>query len=361
MFKNAVIYRIREDWIAPPGAAIEEALGLARFTECGPTQRESHGWVEPRGEKHGALAEFVGGQLILKMGSERRLLPAGVVREELDKRMEKMKAETGRAPRGKQKAGLKESLELELLPKCFTKKGATTMWVNVADKFIVVNSGSPKSADRIVDAFMDVMAEIGHPVTLGMLETKMSPATAMAFWLNEQVPPSGFSVDRECELKQPDSEKACVRYSRHNLDIDEIREHIKQGKLPTKLALTWGSRVSFVLNDNLVLGKIKLLDVVLEGANKADTGFDADVAIMTGELSKVIPDIINALDGELDIFAKREDAGPTEENGKSGSTSAVASEAVNASYGADDASDLIGGAVDQASNDEVVQSAAAAA
>jgi recombination associated protein RdgC len=94
-----------------------------------------------------------------------------------------------------------------------------------------------------------------------------------------------------------------VRYARHTLDIDEVGEHIRQGKLPTQLAMTWSSRVSFVLTEALALKKIKLLDVVLENAGPADTadaGFDADVAITTGELRLLLPDLIDALGGPLE-------------------------------------------------------------
>ena len=127
----------------------------------------------------------------------------------------------------------------------------------------------------------------------------------MAAWLSDKEPPPGFSIDRECELKQPDSEKAAVRYARHTLEIDEVGEHIKQGKLPTQLAMTWNGRVSFVLTETLALKKIKLLDVVLEGAgstagDKADNGFDTDVAITTGELSQLIHELVEALGGALD-------------------------------------------------------------
>jgi recombination associated protein RdgC len=112
-------------------------------------------------------------------------------------------------------------------------------------------------------------------------------------------------MDRECELKQPDSEKATVRYARHTLDIDEVGEHIKAGKLPTRLAMTWSGRVSFVLTEALTLKKIELLDVVLEnapqkGGKDDDGGFDADVALTTGELRLMIPDLINALGGLQD-------------------------------------------------------------
>ena len=95
-----------------------------------------------------------------------------------------------------------------------------------------------------------------------------------------------------------------MRYARHTLDIAEVGEHIRQGKLPTQLALTWDGRVSFVLTEQLALKKIKLLDVVLEGpsnAGKADDGFDTDVAITTGELGRLIPDLVDALGGPLKL------------------------------------------------------------
>jgi recombination associated protein RdgC len=58
--------------------------------------------------------------------------------------------------------------------------------------------------------------------------------------------------------------------------------------------------VSFVLTEALTLKKIKLLDVVLEGvssATKDEGGFDADVALFTGELRLLIPALIEALGG----------------------------------------------------------------
>ena len=125
----------------------------------------------------------------------------------------------------------------------------------------------------------------------------------MAQWLTEKEPPTGFAIDRECELKACDESKAVVKYGRHALDIAEVAQHIAQGKMPTKLAMTWDDRVSFVLTEGMQIKKIAFLDVVMEsnqGANddKGDA-FDADVAILTGEFAKLIPDLIEALGGEV--------------------------------------------------------------
>ena len=58
MFKNALVYRL-EHWAQPPLSEIEERLQRVRFVGCGASQPESIGWVEPRGEAHGAMLESI--------------------------------------------------------------------------------------------------------------------------------------------------------------------------------------------------------------------------------------------------------------------------------------------------------------
>jgi recombination associated protein RdgC len=298
MFKNAIVYRIAQ-WERPTLAEIEARLDTARFVECGATQAESLGWVEPRGEKHGALVENVAGQWILRLCTETKAVPGGVVKARLEERLDKVEQETGRRPKGKRAKEFKEEIVHELLPRAFPKRSTTNVWIDLEANLVLVGAASSKKADRIVTALGELL---GGGLRLELVQTQLSAATAMSEWLTAKEPPAGFSVDRECELKQPDSEKSLVRYARHTLEIDEVGEHIRQGKLPTQLAMTWNSRVSFVLTESLALKKIKLLDVVLEGqggAGKGGEGFDTDVAIATGELAQLIPDLVEALGGPL--------------------------------------------------------------
>ena len=296
MFKNALVYRI-DQW-APPGLPeIENRLQGARFVECGASQPESVGWIEPRGEKHGALVESVGGQLILKLCTETKAVPGSVVKTQVAEKLDAIEKETGRRPKGKIVKELKEEVIHTLLPRAFPKRADTVVWVDVKAQRLLIGAASVKKADSVATRLLELL---GGGLKLSLLQTQLSPATAMSMWLAEKEAPAGFMIDRECELKQPDSEKASVRYARHTLDIDEVGEHIKQGKLPTQLALTWAGRVSFVLTEALTLKKIKLLDVVLEGvssSSKDEGGFDADVAIMTGELQQLIPGLVAALGG----------------------------------------------------------------
>ena len=296
MFKNALVYRI-DHWEAPPLAQLDEGLAGARFVACGATQPLSAGFVEPRGKAHGALVESVGGQIVLSLCTETKAVPGGVVRDELEERLAAIEQATGRRPKGKQAKELKEQLVQELLPRAFPKRSTTLVWLDTKAGLALVGAASAKKADAVVT---QLVQHLGGGLKLSLLQTALAPAGAMSAWLAEREPPPGFSIDRECVLEQPDSEKAAVRYARHGLDIAEVSEHIRQGKVPRQLALTWRSRVSFVLSDVLALKKIKLLDVVLEGTargNGDDDGFDADVAITTGELRLLLPELIEALGG----------------------------------------------------------------
>ena len=302
MFKNALIYRI-EHWAPPTLTEMEERLSGARFIECGATQPESAGWVAPRGNKHAALAESIGGQVVFKLCTETKAVPGDVVKTQVEVQLDAIEKETGRRPGAKRAREVKEAVVHSLLPRAFPKRADTLVWLDPAAQLVWVGAGSTKKADAVVTRLIELL---GGGLKLSLLQTVLSPVTAMAMWLTDKDAPAGFSIDRECELKQPDSEKASVRYARHTLDIDEVGEHIKQGKLPTQLAMTFAGRVSFVLTEALTLKKIQLLDGVLEGSQPAaqsgkggqdDSGFDADVALSTGELRLLMPALIDALGG----------------------------------------------------------------
>ena len=299
MFRNALVFRF-DHWEPPTLGQVEQRLDAARFVECGASQHESTGWVAPRGDKHAVLAESVGGHVILRLCTETKPVPGSVVKLQLQARLDQIEQQTGRRPKGKAARELKEDVVHGLLPRAFPKRGHTGVWLDAKAGLVWIEATSMKKADAVVTRLVELM---GGGLRLSALQTELSPATAMSAWLSEKQAPAGFSIDRDCELKQPDSEKAAVRYTRHSLEIDELAAHIQQGKRPTQLALTWAGRVSFVLTETLALKRIKLLDVVLESAGRgegaADAGadFDSDVALFTGELGRLLPDLIEALGG----------------------------------------------------------------
>jgi len=298
VFKNVTIYRIAPGW-APTLEAMETALDVLRFVPCGATQDKSVGWVEPRGEAHGPLVESVAGQRSLKLQMETKGVPGSVVREKAQEEADHIEAATGRKPGKNETKALREDALLALLPQAFARRSPSWVWIDLDNGWLVTDASSQGKLDELVTALVRVFD--GLAITL--LQTQVTPQTAMTQWLSATSSdewPGGFSVERECELKSGDEEKSVVKFTRHNLATDEVRQHITEGKLPTRLALSWEGRIGFVLTESMQLKKLAFLEGVFDGRpDEGESGFDTDVALSTGELQKLLPELVDALGGEM--------------------------------------------------------------
>ena len=310
MFKNVTIYRIAPGW-APTLEAMETALDAQRFVPCSATQDKSVGWVEPRGEAHGPLVEAVAGQRILKLQIETKSVPGSVVREKAQEAADHIEATTGRKPGKKETKALREDALLALLPQAFARRSASWVWIDPDNGWLVTDASSQGKLDELVTAL--VRAFDGLALTL--VQTEMTPQTAMTQWLSATSSdewPGAFSVERECELKSGDEEKSVVKFTRHNLATDEVRKHIQEGKLPTRLAMSWEGRIGFVLTESMQLKKIAFLEGVFDDRpDEGESGFDTDVALSTGELRKLLPELLDALGGEMALGASATEPAPT--------------------------------------------------
>lgn len=300
MFKNLQVYRLPTPW-AIDAAKLEEQLARAPFVKCPSNQPLSRGWVAPR--KDGTLVFSLGRQWMVALSTEQRLLPSSVVNDEVRERADALEDQQGYAPGRKQMKELKERVTEELMPRAFTKRRTTFAWIDPVNGWFVVDAGSPSKAEDVIEQLRHCLDEF----PLKPLHTQLSPQSAMADWMAGGDAPAGFTIDRDCELKATGEEKAAVRYVRHPLDGEEIageiKAHLAGGKLPTKLALTWDDRISFVLGEKMEIKRLTILDILKEQAEKtaeyADERFDADFALMTGELQRMLPAVIGALGGEV--------------------------------------------------------------
>lgn len=288
MFKNIFIYQFG-GW--------PETSALRPFSPCGPTQATSSGWEPPA---DGDLIEQIGCHSILLFTTEKKVVPAQALKRAIEERSAAIERETGRKPGRRQLRDLKDQLILEMLPQAFAKRSSHWVWVAPDHDLCVIEASSQSAADTVATALCKEV----NGISLNLAMTEGPPAATMATWLcDPDTVPADISIDRELELKSTDEMKSVVKYGRHPLDIAEVRGHIEGGKRPTKLALTWRGRVSFVLTAGLQLKKLEFLDVAFENhstpaGEPMDEGFYADAAIATGELANLIKDLFHALGGQ---------------------------------------------------------------
>ena len=295
-FRNLQIFRLGSDW-AYTTDALAQALQTGIFQGCGATDRTTRGWVPPRGEE-GELVFSVARQQLIALGVEQKLLPASVVRQYAQAKLEQIEAAQGYKPGRKQRREITDQIETELLPRAFVKRGLTYVWIDPVNRWLLVDASSPARADEVMEQLKLSLGEL--PLTL--VKTQVAPATAMTQWLAAGEAPGSFSIDRDCELQAAADERPAVRYVRHSLDSEEVRNHIANGKSATRLALTWNDRVSFVLTEQMQVKKVSFLDIIKEDAERqaenADDLFAANFTLMSGELAQLLAHLVEALGGE---------------------------------------------------------------
>lgn len=292
-FKNLVVYRLTQWNITPE--ALEEKLSSRLLQGCGSSDMSCMGWVSPKGDAH-PLVHVLDQQIMLALGVEKKLLPSTVINQFAKLRAVDLEEQQGYKPGRKQMKEIKEAVTLELLPRAFSIQRKTYAWIDLANRWLVVDAASIAKADELIEMLFKSI----DGIAMEPVRTVTSPLGAMTTWLAGEELPSYFTVDRDCELRGSGEEKATVRYVRHALEVDEISKHISSGKEVTKLAMTWADKFSFVLHENLQIKRLTPLDVLKEKAegSEAEELFDADFAIMTGELQHLIPDLVEVLGGE---------------------------------------------------------------
>ncbi|MDR0702384.1 MAG: recombination-associated protein RdgC [Azoarcus sp.] len=293
-FRNLQLYRLPGGWDIAP-AELEARLMARPLQPCGAQDMVSNGWVSPRGDD--ALLRTVGRQWLIALGVESRLLPAAVVRQEADERAAELAEQQGYKLGRKQMRDLCEQVTQELLPRAFTRRRRIHAWIDPVGGWLGIDASSQARAEEALEHLRKTFDHF----PLALLRTAHSPASAMADWLAGEAP-ANFTIDQDCELRSASEEKATVRYAHHPLDGGEIKDHLTAGKMPTKLALTFHDRVSFVLTDKLELKRLDFLDVVREELGSEDDAealFDAEFALMTGELAHLVPALLEALGGEV--------------------------------------------------------------
>ncbi len=216
-------------------------------------------------------------------------------------RAEEIEEQQGYRPGKKQMKEIKERVTDELLPRALSVYRDTHVWIDPLNRWLVIDTASSSKADEVIG----LLSKTFEPFPLENLYVAQSPAGAMTGWLAEGEAPANFTIDQDTELRSSGESGAAIRYVKHSIDAEDARRHIQSGKQCTRLALTWADRISFVLTDGLDIKRVSPLDVLKEGSDTTaanDTEkFDSDMTLMTGELAKLLAELIDALGGEKRI------------------------------------------------------------
>lgn len=311
-FKNLLLYRLHgapenaqppvpEGYSVPSLDALEEALYAHAARPLGSADARRLGWTAPAGRLgSGQYVHDVQGHRLLSALRQERLLPASVVKEELEEKVAEIEASESRKVTRKEKTALKEQITEALLPQAFVRRQKIDLWWDTRRGLIGINASSRARAEEILDLLRETLGSL--KVTL--LTTQTLPIRAMTTWLNDPATrPSDMQLGDQLELKAK-GDDGVLRARQVDLDSDDIQQLLESGRQASKLALGIEGRLSFVLHDDLALKSLRFGDTLIEEADQTDDGDDAlvrletDFILMATSLAEDIERLTGWLGGE---------------------------------------------------------------
>lgn len=298
-FKNIKIFALDENFDYTCDQ-LDNLLKPQQFTPCSGQDMTKMGWVNVLGNNDAeSLCHQIGNDFFFRCKVEKKVLPTSVINEELEERIEAIELEQNRQVKKKEKSEIKEDVIATMLPRAFATHKEHWVWINTKYKYVIINNTSSKVCDDLLSLLKKSLGSL----SVRAFNFNKMPCECFTEWLADKAP-AFIELGDETVLEETEGAGGTIRAKKQDLSSKEIQVHLDAGKVVTSLALTVNDTVSFVIDDNFCIKRIKLSDTVIEENMTASEDpvaiLDADLTIMSGEYCKLIPVLIDAFGGEAE-------------------------------------------------------------
>jgi recombination associated protein RdgC len=301
-FKNLCIFRLTEGFAISP-EELDEKLNSLSSRPCGSREASTFGWYPPLGEnvsdQSDQLVHAANGFMMICARKEEKIMPASVINELLQKELIEFERSLGRKASTKERIAFKDEIIFATLHKALTRSTNIYAYIDPKGGWLIVDAASSKKAEDLLSLLRNCLGSL--PAV--PLNTINNPSDVMTGWLKSHDIPNGFFIGCDCELREQGDDQGIVGIKNIELSLPEIENHLDTGKQVTKLAMDWNDSISFVVDDNLAIKRLKFLDLIQEQASEIEAEshaerFDADFSIMSLELANFLPRFIDLFGGE---------------------------------------------------------------
>lgn len=271
---------------------LDTALRAEAIKPIGPQEIATYGFVSPFGDESEVLHQRIGDSILIVLGHEERILPPKAVDRALRTRIKEVEEREGRSLGARARKRLKEDVVFEMIPRAFTKHTRLSAMVDLRSGTLFVDTGSRKAAENVVAALRRAFGSF-PALPLNMTT---SPRSVITGWIAGETLPERFAIGDEAELRDPVDRGAVIKAQRQELQSEEIAKHLQSGKQCVRIGLAYDERATFVLDEALVVRKLKLTDVAMEQLSHDDISdraaeLDACFALFSGLVTRLAADL----------------------------------------------------------------------
>ena len=289
-FKNARVYRLSAP-LTTDLAVWEQALAEFKFSPLTAQEMVRSGFSFPLHQSIKHYCHQLDHLVFFAVKRQEKILPAAVINEEMQPRLDALEQEKGRPLSRKEKQALKEELQQSLLPRAFSRSSLTQGYYDAQNQWLVINTSSASKAEDVLALLRKALGSL--PALPWLDNHKLS--ASLQLWLQNKALPQGFELGSEAELKAPDEEGAKVKFSNHLLTADEVQSHL-QDKLVTSISLEQTDALSLQITDDAAIKRLKFHELLTAqndelGWEDLSARLDADLLLMTSALNQALLNI----------------------------------------------------------------------
>lgn len=300
-FKQVQLFQLTSP-VAYDAENLDKRLANLAFTPCLPSLASSHGWYPPIGNKDAPLVHPANGYLMICLQCEDKILPAPVLRQAVQDKVQEIEHEDDRRVGQKEKRALKDDITQTLLPRAFSKFTPVYAYIDTNKNLLAVNTTNASK----LKAFTMLFERAVSGVKLKPFSIKKVTPLMTQWLIDPAYIPEGFSIAKHAVLQDANQQNRVIRCQQQDLFAESIQSLIKDGCSVKQMALNWQEQVDFVLNEDFTLRSISFSDEIVKLAQDdvsetAAQAFDADFAIMSSTFKKLFNDLLAFFAKEVDV------------------------------------------------------------
>lgn len=280
--KNAIIFKVT----LPAAELLTDHLNEFLFSDITELEMRKAGFI-PNPITAELVTPFEGG-LSFSLRLDEKIVPAHVIKKEVDERVATVEARELRKLDRKEKRDIKYSVCMDLCKVAFVKTTIITSYYNTEHKILIVATGSASHSQLVTRSLIKVVGSV-KTETIHIDDIKNGLTTRLQSYINDIGQPfEGFTVGDYIQLSRRAEQLEVIKYDTDIYSIsEELRGHLNTCFVVDQMDLEYKG-VTFRLNDKFHIKQIAFDYVSQSDDDDKAFAWRHEAAVATLQLTSII-------------------------------------------------------------------------
>jgi len=268
-FKNIRAWQLTKDFSQIDEVKLAELMLEQQFTPCHETQALSYGWTPPLDGEEIFFSRD--DYLVFCLKIENKVMPPAAIREATLKKIDEIEKKQCHKLSRSEKQTVREEIIAEQLPKALTTSKKIYAYLDKQAGMFFVDSSAAKGSETVVGYLRETLGSF--PAL--PLNARGTFRSIISVWIDAgEIANDSLVFEGDFEFQSLEDASTKVKFT-HFEDLEKAAELLKQNFDVKKVALFYQDRITFTLDNELNIKKVKFTDIADQYLDGVDDFEDA--------------------------------------------------------------------------------------